>query len=95
MEEDCGEAVVMEKDASKKEKERRLDWGFWQAAGPRYTLAAVATGQMTMAQWQSHANVVLSIAALASEQGRSAWLGVIYDELMRHRIFPCRSLNVC
>ena len=57
--------------------------GFWQVAWPRYTLAAIATGQLTMAQCQHHAAVMLDVASLAGAQGRTAWLAVHYDEIAR------------
>ena len=43
-----------------------------------------------MAQCQLHASIVLDVAAVASLSGRSAWLGVIYDELIRYLmpVFP-------
>ena len=81
---DCGEAAeTSSEQASKKQKDRKLDFGFWQVAWQKYSLAAIATGQLTMAQCQRHATVVLDVASLAGSQGRSAWLGVLYDEIAR------------
>ena len=85
VEQDCGEkSSGHDSKQESKLKDRRLDWGYWNVAGPKYALAAISTGQMTMAQWQQHASGVLDVAALAPAQNRSAWLGVLYDELARY-----------
>jgi hypothetical protein len=97
IDEECGEkpsSYETNKDA--KLKDRKLDWGYWNVAWLRYSLAAVATGQMSMSQCQAHAATVLDVAALAPAQGKSAWLGVLYDELVRHLMFdssrwPCNE----
>ena len=81
--EECGESTATNSNASGKNKDRELDWGYWQAAWPRYSLSAVATNQMTMAQCQHHAVIVLDVASLAHSHGRTAWLGVFYDKIAR------------
>ena len=84
MEEAYGESSSKEKEQpDDKKADRRLDFGWWQVAWQRYGLAAVATGQMSLAQCNLHANLILDLAALAPSQGRSAWLAVLYDELAR------------
>ena len=63
--------------------DRRLDWGWWQAAYLRYSMAAVATGQMTMTQCMEHLAVVTEVAASSLANDRSPWVAVLYDEVAR------------
>jgi hypothetical protein len=85
MELDCGEQPsVHDARQDAKLKDLRLNWGYWNVAWQRYALAAVATGQMSMSSCQLHSAVVLDVAASAPAQNRSAWLGVLYDELARY-----------
>jgi hypothetical protein len=92
---ECGEKQSgHDKKSDSKLKEKRLDFGYWQAAFQRYSLAAVATKQLTMSQCMEHAAIILDVAALAPSQGRSAWLGVLYDEIARYDLsYPVLALK--
>ena len=65
---------------------RRVDWGWWTIAFDQYALVAAALGQLHFEEAVHHKRVVAEVAARASASknaGRSAFLGVLYDELAR------------
>ncbi len=72
---------------------KRLDFAVWLLAWDGYALAAAMLEQMSYATALSYKAIVAEVAAGAgaeSEKPRSTALAVIYDELQRHALIPCR-----
>ena len=60
-----------------------MDFALWLVAFEKYALAAVATDQLSFEHAVLHKEVVMEVAAVAQVEGRSAFLAVLYDELVR------------
>ena len=71
------------KPMTQKQKDKRLDWAWWQVGWERYALVAVATDQLSWRSAMEHKLVCVSIAAAARADNRTEWLAVLYDELAR------------
>ena len=71
------------KPMSNKQKEKRLDWAWWQVAWERYALGAIATDQMSWKTAMAHKLIVVDIAASARADERTEWVAVLYDVLIR------------
>jgi hypothetical protein len=55
----------------------------WSICFDRYSLAAVATGQLDFACALAHKNVCMEVAMRATHKGRRQWLSIVYDEVVR------------
>ena len=62
---------------------KRLDLALWAQAFDRYALAVDMVGQMCFVDAIAHKNIVLEVSNLATSEGRTRLLGVLYDELAR------------
>ena len=49
----------------------------------RYSLAAAILDQLPYSKAMLHKSIVLEVSCLAPSEGRSAYLGVLYDEIVR------------
>ena len=73
------------------ETAKYLDFPWWLVAFDHYTVAAVSLGQMSFPDAQKHKAVVVEVAALATSEGRTSLLAVLYDERLR---FPPATSRV-
>ena len=50
----------------------------------RYSLAAVMLKQLTFKEAVMHKTAVLKVACMATTEGRTPFLGVLFDEVIRY-----------
>jgi len=81
----CPEWVAADEctEEPSKKKDRRLDFAWWLVAFDRYTISAIATGQLSIVDCMLHKQIVIEVAAASYGESRGPWLAVLYDELCR------------